>query len=115
MGFLVIFLGTFILGHESNVFNFLMQTLTLAIYFIILPSVFLLNDDEVKSDIVESNWYSTILTIFHCNYKDSIANDVETNGIDNDLGEDQQNEDQSKCYSVNMVQTMKIEELNHPR
>ena len=82
MGFLVIFLGTFILGHENNVFNFLMQTITLTIYFIILPSVFLLNDFDVKSEIVESNWYSTILTIFHCNYIHNIDDGEESNQID---------------------------------
>ena len=45
-----------------------MQTLTIAIYFIILPSVFLANDFDTKSQIAESKWYGTILTIFHCNY-----------------------------------------------
>ena len=72
-----------------------MQTLTLMIYFVILPSVFLLNDFDVKSKIVESNWYSTILTIFHCNYIHNIDDVEESNQIDDDLVEDKQNEDQN--------------------
>ena len=45
-----------------------MQTLTMTIYFMILPSVFLVNDYDIKSQIAESNWYGSILTFFHCNY-----------------------------------------------
>ena len=99
VGFLVIFLGKFILGHESNVFNFFMQTLTLIIYFVILPSVFLLNDFDVKSEIVDSNWYGTILTIFHCNYINIIDDSEETNAIENDSVKDNQNEDQNHIDS----------------
>ena len=77
LGFLVIFLGTLILGHESNIFNFSMQTLTLMIYFVILPSVMLISDFEMRTTIVESNWYGTVLTFFNCNYIKSINNDEE--------------------------------------
>ena len=103
VGFLVIFLGTFILGHESNVFNFFMQTLTLIIYFVILPLVFLLNDFDVKSDIVDSNWYGTILTIFHCNYINIIDDSEETNSIENDSVKDNQNEDQNHIDSDDTI------------
>ena len=99
VGFLVIFLGKFILGHESNVFNFFMQTLTLIIYFVILPSVFLLNDYDVKSDIVDSNWYGNVLTIFHCNYINIIDDSEETDEIENDSVKDKQNEDQNHIDS----------------
>ena len=58
MGFLIIFLGTFVLGHENNVVNFCMQTLTLVVYFNILPCVFLIKDSsELKIDILDSSWY----------------------------------------------------------
>ena len=45
-----------------------MQALTMIVYFVLLPSVFLVNDFDIKSKIAESNWYGTILTFFHCNY-----------------------------------------------
>ena len=115
MGFLVIFLGTFILGHESNVFNFLMQTLTLTIYFVILPSVFLLNDFDVKSEIVESNWYSTVLTVFHCNYIHKIDDGEESNQLDDDSVVEERDDQRNINFHENVVQTMKIEELDHPR
>ena len=83
VGFLVIFLGTFILGHESNTFNFFMQTLTLTIYFNILPCMFLMNDSDIKSIIVTSNFYDTLLTIFHCNYVKSIDIDEENSSSSN--------------------------------
>ena len=91
VGFLVIFLGMFILGHESNTFNFFMQSLTLVIYFIVLPTVFLINDSDVKSSIVASNWYDRILTIFHCNYVKPNDNDTENSSIHNASVENDEN------------------------
>ena len=88
IGFLVIFLGTFILGHENNIFNFFMQTLTLIIYFILLPLVILLNDFDTKSTIVDSQTYEKILNTFHCNYMNSMngnaENSVEAFQIENE-------------------------------
>ena len=77
IGFSVIFLGTFILGHENNIFNFFMQTLTLIIYFILLPLVLLLNDFDIKSTITDSPTYEKILNMFHCNYNNSIDGNAE--------------------------------------
>ena len=67
-GFLIIFLGTFILGHENNIVNLSMQTFTLVVYFNILPCMFLINDFYFKSKIIESNQYNTFLNIFNCQY-----------------------------------------------
>ena len=66
IGFLTIFLGQFILGHENNIANFSLQSLTIAIYFIILPSIYLTNVSEFKEKILDSNRYSIILHIFNC-------------------------------------------------
>ena len=74
IGVLIILLGIFILGHDSNILNFSMQALTMTVYFVLLPSVFLANDYDIKSKIAESNWYGTILTFFHCNYIKSEEN-----------------------------------------
>ena len=95
LGFLVIFLGTFILGHESNIFNFFMQTLTLLIYFIILPLVFLLNDFDMKSQIVESNWYGTMLTFFNCNYIKPMDNGEDSNIVNDAAAEENSNRDEN--------------------
>ena len=69
IGFLTIFLGQFILGHENNIANFSLQSLTIAIYFIILPSIYLTNVSEFKEKILDSNRYSIILHIFNCLYE----------------------------------------------
>ena len=96
LGFLVIFLGTFILGHESNIFNFFMQTLTLIIYFVILPFVFLIGDFNIRTNIVTSNWYGTVLTFFNCNYVKPIDNDEEEDISVNDSAEvENSNRDES--------------------
>ena len=71
IGLSVMVLGIFVLGHDSNVLNFSMQTLTMTIYFMILPSVYFINDYDIKSKIAESIWYGSVLTFFHCNYTKS--------------------------------------------
>ena len=54
-----------------------MQTITLIIYFILLPFVFLLNDFDIKSTIADSHTYEKILNMFHCNYTNSIDGNAE--------------------------------------
>ena len=84
MGFLIIFLGTFVSGHENNVVNFCMQTLTLVIYFNILPCVFLIKDSsEYKIDILDSSWYDKILVMFCCHYKKKDDDVVQRNVMEN--------------------------------
>ena len=67
-GFFLIFLGTFILGHENNVVNLSMQLLTVIVYFNIMPCIFLINDSDVKAQIIESDWYNRFLNISNCHY-----------------------------------------------
>ena len=69
LGFFTIFLGQFILGHDNNIVNFSLQSLTIAIYFIILPSIYLTNESEFKAKILDSNRYSIILSILNCQYE----------------------------------------------
>ena len=84
MGFLVIFLGIFVLGHENNVVNFCMQTLTLVVYFNILPCVFLIKDSsELKINILDSSWYTHILVMFCCQYNKKDDNVVQRNVLEN--------------------------------
>ena len=84
MGFLIIFLGTFVLGHENNFVNFSMQTLTLVVYFNILPCVFLLKDSsEIKINILDSSWYDNILVMFSCHYNKKDDDVVQRNVLQN--------------------------------
>ena len=84
MGFLIIFLGTFVLGHENNFVNFCMQTLTLVVYFNILPCIFLLKDSsELKINILDSNWYDELLVMFCCHYSKKDDDVVQRNVLEN--------------------------------
>ena len=67
-GFFLMFIGKFILGHENNVVNFSMQTLTFVIYLNILPCIFLINDTDFKLQVAESSWYNAMLNVFNCQY-----------------------------------------------
>ena len=67
-GFLFLFIGKFLVGHENNVVNFSMQTLTFVIYFNIVPCIFLINDTDFKGKVAESSCYNAILNVFKCQY-----------------------------------------------
>ena len=40
------------------------QTLTFFLYFVIVPSTYLINDSELKSKIIDTNWYIAFLNLF---------------------------------------------------
>ena len=61
LGFFIAFLGIFILGQENGIRTFSLQLLTIIINFIIVPSVFLINSNHVKTLIVDSKMYITIV------------------------------------------------------
>ena len=77
---LLFFVGTHLLGHENNIMNFSLQTLTQAVEFIILPGIFLINDSDLKAEMMESTWYNTILDIFNWQYVNSIKKDDNITG-----------------------------------
>ena len=93
IGFLVIFLGTFLLDHENNFFNFFMQTITLVIYFNILPYVFMMHNSSLKNIIIESKLYGKILSFFKCNYVKQVDNDEDLCDVKNISEEETPNAD----------------------
>ena len=70
LGFITVFLGTHILGHQNNIINLTMQTLTNIVYFIAVPSVLLINDSDLKDKITESIWYNEFLGFFKWHYNE---------------------------------------------
>ena len=63
IGFLLVFLGSFILKRKDSIVTLSMQTFTFFVYFVIVPSVFLVNDPYIKGVIVESRWYIKLLNL----------------------------------------------------
>ena len=80
IGFSTVLLITHILGHEISLMNSTAQTLTTFIYFVMLPSVMLINTSDFKDSIAENVWYERFLKCFKCQYTDTDsmqANDIE--------------------------------------
>ena len=102
-GFLVMAIGTHFLGHSSSSGTMILQTLTLIIYYNVLPCVFLINhNSNIKISLADSRYYHMLLGLFNCqrNVQNemvdvaAIQNDpirlVDTNGNDhNQLNQDQ--------------------------
>ena len=66
IGFGLIIIGTFFLGHGNAIVTLTLQTWTIFIFFNLLPCVFLLNDSDLKSDIAENKYYFKFLKTFNC-------------------------------------------------
>ena len=75
VGFTTVFIGTHILGHENNVINLLLKTITNLIYFILVPSILMIHQSDFKSRIVEKHYFESCLAIFNLQYKDEDTED----------------------------------------
>ena len=69
-GFFLLFLGMYVVGHENNIITYAMQTLTLIVYFNLLPSVLLMNSSEFKDLASESPVYERFLNLFNWQYRE---------------------------------------------
>ena len=64
MGFVLIFLGSYILGHGDAVVTLIFQSLTIFIYFHVVPCIYLINDSDLKANFAETTIYFDFLKIF---------------------------------------------------
>ena len=65
-GSFTVFLGSFIFGHSNSSITLSLQTMTMLIYFIILPLTILVNGVKFKSSISESRWYLALIQAIGC-------------------------------------------------
>ena len=63
LSFFVIFLGTFILGNRNSKVTLAMQTLTAFCYFLVVPSMYLVNSNNFKTVVLESKIYSVFSSL----------------------------------------------------
>ena len=63
-GFLLIFFGSYIFGHGNSVVTLVLQSLTIFIYFNIVPCIYLINDSDFKANIAETQAYFNFLKFF---------------------------------------------------
>ena len=65
-GFLLVFLGSFILGHKNAVVTLILQSFCIFILFNILPCIYLINDSDFKANFAETEIYFKFLQFFKC-------------------------------------------------
>ena len=113
-GFLIIFLGTFVLGHENNMVTYSMQTVTLVIYFNILPCVYLINELHFKTRMLESIWYTRFLNFFNCQYtKPNYEEESNAAAVENQVEDENQDVDVANLANAN--DNKKDEKINHEK
>ena len=64
MGFVLVFLGSYILGHGDAVVTLILQSLTIFIYFHVVPCIYLINDSDLKANFAETKIYFNFLKLF---------------------------------------------------
>ena len=93
VGGLLLIGGTHLLGHENNIVTFSMHTLGHLINFIILPSIYLFSDDDMKIKIIDSSWYNHILDILNLQYDNKLEKQKENANVHNGLQLESHNRD----------------------
>ena len=63
-GFFIIFLGAYILGHGNTVVTLILQSLTIFLFYNILPCIYLINDSDFKAEFAETQCYFNLLKLF---------------------------------------------------
>ena len=64
IGFFLIFLGSFILGHGNAVVTLILQSFTIFIFYNIVPCIYLINDSDLKAELAETETYFNFLRFF---------------------------------------------------
>ena len=82
-------MGTYVLGNKNKIVTIALQSATILIYVILIPSSILINSSEVKEKVAESHVYLT--TVLGC--KPATYDD---DGRVEDDDEDEQNEEQQE-------------------
>ena len=75
IAFLTFAVGVYIFGHGNSIITLSLQTLTMTFYSIFLPCTILINGNDVKAYIVETNWYFFLLDFFGCQTSTYLNND----------------------------------------
>ena len=109
IGALSVLLGTFIFGQGSAYVTFSLQTLTIIIYFNILPCVFLINDVNVLTNIAATEYYLRVLKFFNWHRNDG---DEETYEDQEEKNSDRAKVDEGKDHKH--VKQIRKDEKNQP-
>ena len=75
VGFTTIFIGTHILGHQNNIINLTLQTITNLIYLVLVPLVLIIHESDFKSRIVDNHMFESFLAIINMKYDDQEKED----------------------------------------
>ena len=77
VGFTTVFIGTHILGHQNNIINLSLQTITNLIYFVLVPSVLIVQSFDIKSKIVENPRFESFLEWINMKYEETVEENDE--------------------------------------
>ena len=109
LGFFLMFLGMYVVGHENNIVTYSMQTLTLIVYFNLLPSILLMNSSEFKDFVSESPMYERFLSLLNWQYREDLEKEE-----NNDVGGDVEDHNQEGNRYDDQQHAMPNDEFVNP-
>ena len=74
LGFTIVFIGTHILGHQNNIINLSLQTITNLIYFVLIQCL-IIHGSDFKGRIMESFNFDSFLAMINLKYDDEDQDD----------------------------------------
>lgn len=102
VGFTTIFIGTHILGHQNNIINLSLQTITNLIYLVIVPLVLIIHESDFKSRIVDNHIFERFLSMINMKYDDKEQED------------DEDDEEQQDSEHHDVTEQLNRRQLNTP-
>ena len=102
VGFTTIFIGTHILGHQNNIINLSLQTITNLIYLVIVPLVLIIHESDFKGRIVDNHIFESFLSIINMKYDDQ------------DQEDDDDDEEQQDSEHHDVTDQLNRRQLNTP-
>ena len=66
IAFFTFAVGAYVFGHRNSILTLSLQTLTMTFYSIVLPCTILINGKDVKTSIIDLQWYFSCINFFGC-------------------------------------------------
>ena len=93
IAFFTFAIGAYVFGHRNSILTLSLQTLTMTFYSIVLPCTILINGNDVKTTIIDLQWYFSFINFFGCQPSINTGNEdvpaAEESGEGNEQGIDQ--------------------------
>ena len=103
VAFIMLFITCALINHENITQRLILDQVFRSLYIIVLPSIILMNESNIKGEIANSTWYITLLGFFNWNYKSPLERDDDKKEDNNPNEENHRNKDGNNSIEGNII------------